>query len=135
MSAISLAVIFCVNVMTRFNLEELNRKDLISVISIFCLIVLTIIFTTFLSAHLIVYRTSKKDRHCYAYQMSQRCLHFWFRGRIEDIIGILAIKIIGLYLIRRVMNGQCVDTNIWRTQFCNPNDSTGGVPTDHVLVL
>jgi hypothetical protein len=33
------------------------------------------------------------------------------------------------------MNGQCVDTNIWRTQFCNPNDSTGGVPTDHVLVL
>jgi len=134
-SIISLAVIFYINVITRFNLEELDGKDPISVISLVCLIVLTIIFTMFLSAHLIVYRTSKKDRYCYAYQMSERCLHFWFRGRIEDIIGILAIITVGLYLVRRVMNGQCVDTNVWRTQSCNPDDSTGGVPTDQVLIL
>ena len=56
--------------------------------------------------------------------------------RIEEVILFLGISVVGLFLISRVLKGQCPPgTSLWEQQTCNPFASLGGIPTDLAYAL
>ena len=55
---------------------------------------------------------------------------------VEDIVLYSTVICVGLFLIARVLVGQCPsDTTLWMTQTCNPFQDAGGIPTEQVYSL
>ena len=51
--------------------------------------------------------------------------------RLEESICFLAVCSLSLFLIARVLKGQCPpETSLWEQQICNPFASQGGIPTE-----
>ena len=55
---------------------------------------------------------------------------------VEDCVLYCATVSVGLFLIARVLAGQCPsDTSLWLSQTCNPFQDAGGIPTEQVYSL
>ena len=55
---------------------------------------------------------------------------------IEDCVLYCTTVCVGLFLVARVLTGQCPsDTTLWLTQTCNPFQDAGGIPTEQVYSL
>ena len=60
----------------------------------------------------------------------------WLPGRLEDWFLFPGICAWSLFLIARVLQGQCpTDTTLWQQQTCNPFANNGGIPTELAYVL
>ena len=60
----------------------------------------------------------------------------WLPFRLEELNIFSAICTWSLFLIARVIKGQCAaGTTVWQQQTCNPFESSGGIPTELVYSL
>ena len=60
----------------------------------------------------------------------------WLPFRSEELIIFLGVSTWSLFLIARVIKGQCAaGTTVWQQQTCNPYESSGGIPTELVYPL
>ena len=135
-SIVQLGVIYFMVCATRFNLQNVGTSGAFFDASFISLIVTSIFYFIYVIAHMIVCYSTKIKRYHQMYEISERCLIFWFGGRIVDVIGILATITMGLYLLARVNAGQCPSmTNIWLSQSCNPVAISGSIPHDGVILL
>ena len=56
--------------------------------------------------------------------------------QLEVMILFLSISVVGLFLISRVLKGQCPPgISLWEEQTCNPFASLGGIPTELAYAL
>ena len=56
--------------------------------------------------------------------------------RLEETIMLLGMSAISLFLIARVLKGQCPPgTSLWQQQSCNQFASQGGIPTELAYAL
>ena len=101
----------------------------------------TIIFLSYVASH-VISRCFPEDSRSKNGRWSSFCdlceifLRDSFYGRVEDVIAWFGITLISLYLIARVVAGQCESTtNIWASQKCNPVAFAHSLPHDHVILL
>ena len=60
----------------------------------------------------------------------------WLPIQLEELILLLGISGWSLFLIARVLKGQCADgTSLWEQQICNPFASHGGIPNEMAYSL
>ena len=60
----------------------------------------------------------------------------WSPFRLEELIIFPGVGTWSLFLIARVIKGQCAaGTTTWQQQTCNPFESSGGIPTELVYSL
>jgi hypothetical protein len=135
-----LLVTFFVGVSTRLNLGNSFRSD---IPGSYCftaattiLLISFIVSLLYFAAHMIIHKTPRDKRDRSYYRISEKILLIWFGGRIEDLIGILGVLFIGIYLVARVLAGQCADMDdIWLSQKCNPVAASASIPHDQVILL
>lgn len=135
-----LLVTFFVGVSTRLNLGNIFRKD---IPGSYCFTAATtilligfIVSLLYFVAHMVILKTPREKKDYLYYRISEKILRVWFGGRIEDLIGILGVLFIGIYLVARVLAGQCEDkTDIWLSQSCNPVATASSIPHDQVILL
>ena len=135
-----LMITFYMGIATRLNLSNafkprISGEGYFSA-ALVLFIIAFLVSVLYFIAHMIIHRTPKVKRDQRPYKISEKILLVWFAGRIEDVIGILGVLMIGMYLIARVVAGQCSDTTtIWRSQMCNPVAASSSIPHDQVLLL
>ena len=54
---------------------------------------------------------------------------------LEDLLVFMPMVCWSIFLILRVLKGQCVTKSWWDEQFCNPFANSGGIPTEMVYTL
>ena len=87
----------------------------------------------FIAQFCLVYRTPT----CILHQMSRHIIFTWIYGHFEDALISLTSLLTGLYLLARVMAGQCPANATWFSSkdSCNPNAKVGGLPYDQLLLV
>ena len=60
----------------------------------------------------------------------------WFPLRLEELILFTGCVVWSLFLIARMLKGQCATgTTVWEQQTCNPFANNGGIPTELIYSL
>ena len=132
-SVVPLAVILCGAILTRFNIQNLGVGYHLFSVAFAAMIFGAILFLPYIAARVVTHYTPPEQRPRLIYRVSELYLQISHKWKIEDVIGILAEITCGLCLLARVYAGQCEDTNVWRSQTCNPFADMGAVPNDQVL--
>jgi signal transduction histidine kinase/CheY-like chemotaxis protein len=131
-----LAFLFYGNAICRFNFQNLAQATPLYLTAFILLLVLSFLFSMFFISHAFLFKTTIENQHRLGYRLSERFLLTWFGGRIEDILGMLCVLVVGLNLVARVHQGQCDESiSIWDAQSCNPLADAGSIPPEQVLVL
>jgi hypothetical protein len=139
-AVLPLLITFYIGISTRLNLGNSYKKNVPGAsyftASLTILLAGSTVAMLYFISHMVLYKTSKDNRDGFYYRMSEKILTVWFGGRIEDVIGILGVLTIGMFLISRVVAGQCESmTDIWLSQSCNPVASAYSIPHDQVILL
>ena len=131
-----LAFLYYAHAICRFNLFNLQNASILYIVAFLLLSILTVLFSLFFWAHVVLYYTEKGKQHTYWYRQWEHFLFHWFGGRIEDLLSILVNVALGINFIARVHEGQCPDNvSIWDSQSCNPFANVRSVPHEEILVL
>ena len=76
-------------------------------------------------------RTTGRDHETFMVRLKK-----WFPFRLEDSMTITGLCAWSLFLIARVLEGQCPSgTTLWQQQICNPFANRGGIPAGMVSTL
>jgi hypothetical protein len=139
-AVLPLLITFYIGISTRLNLGNSYKQHVPGAsyftASITILLAGFTVAMLYFVSHMVIYKTAKDNRDGFYYRMSEKILTVWFGGRIEDVIGILGVLTIGMFLISRVVAGQCESmTDIWLSQSCNPVASASSIPHDQVILL
>ena len=87
----------------------------------------------FITQCCLVYRSPT----CNLHKLSRYIIFTWINGHFEDVLISLTSLLTGLYLLARVMAGQCPDKATWFSSqdSCNPNAKENGLPYDQLLLV
>ena len=133
---IPLLLITFVAVATRTNLANSGTENAWLQASLGFTITFSLIFVPYVLLRIVVYHTPLHKKIGLRYRVSERLLRLCYRGKIEDILGVLAQISAGLCLLGRVYAGQCDSTiSIWSTQSCNTVADMNSIPGDQVILL
>ena len=100
------------------------------VVSLICMILFTFFFGLYVTMHALRL-TGRQSMH----DGLKRSLE-WLPFRIEEGVLIIAVFVWSLFLIARVVKGQCLPgTTLYQQQTCNPFASLGGIPNEMVYSL
>ena len=121
---------------TRFNVEHLRTENSLLVAATAAMIVCSCLFIPYALLRMIAYYTPPDKQLRVSYKLCKSWLQLCYRGRIEDVVGILVTSCCGLCLLGRVNAGQCDATaSVWSTQSCNPVADMHSIPSDQVILL
>ena len=121
---------------TRFNVEHLRTENSLLVAASALMIGNSCLFLPYVLLRMIAYYTPPDKRNWVSYKLCKSWLQLCYRGRIEDVVGILVTSCCGLCLLGRVSAGQCDATaSVWSTQSCNPVADMHSIPGDQVILL
>ena len=136
-SVLPLLMIVYVICITRSSWFDVSVSQQPLFICAFVLVFLTnIIALLYFGSQLVTHITPKQNQFSSIYRLAELFIHRSFGGRIEDVICILAMLTSGMYLLARVMAGQCdAASDIWTTQTCNPVANCKSIPHDQVIVV
>eukprot|EP01035_Chromulina_nebulosa_P002595 gene2595-3523_t len=118
----------------RGSISELFQLGLYFNLAHAILLFLGCLYGIFFVAHCsLVYRSPT----CNLYQMSRYVIFSWINGHFEDVLISFTSLLTGLYLLARVMAGQCPDKETWflSQDSCNPNAKDNGLPYDQLLLV
>ena len=102
-----------------------TNEPILPIIAVVCVIINLIFFFLYLTVHAL--RLTERD--VMLADLTSRLKYLPFR--LEESIFSLAICSWSLFLITRVLEGQCPPgTSLWEQQACNPFASQGGIPTE-----
>ena len=135
-SVAPLSFLYYCNVVFRFNIGNLGTASAEYICSFILLLIFTILFAMFFCSHSYMYNTKKENQQSYQYLLGERFLHHWFGGRIEDILVLLCVSVVGLNMIARIHEGPCPEgISIWESQTCNPFAKVGTLPVEQMFVM
>ena len=135
-SVAPLSFLYYCNAIFRFNIGNISTSSAEYMCSYILLLIFTILFAMFFCSHTYMYNTKKENQHSYQYRLGERFLHHWFGGRIEDVLALLCVSVVGLNLIARIHEGPCaVGISIWESQSCNQFADVGSLPVDQLIVM
>ena len=101
------------------------------VLSLVLMILFTFIFGLYITMHFLRL-TERKELH----DALKRKFKEWLPIPIEEILLFIAVFVWSLFLIARIVKGQCPPgTTLFQQQYCNQFASSGGVPNDMVYSL
>ena len=121
---------------TRSNVETVGSGNPFFTAAFVIMIFVIVLFIPYFAARTIVYTTPSHHEGRTSYRWSRKWLHLCYAGMIEDGIGIMAVVVVGFYLLGRVSVGQCSKaTSIWETQGCNPYANMNSIPSDQVILI
>ena len=101
------------------------------VVSLILMILFTLFFVLYITMHALRL-TERKAMH----DGLKRGLEVWLPLPIEEMLLIIAIFVWSLFLIARVVKGQCPPgTSLFQQQTCNQFASLGGIPNDMAYSL
>ena len=130
------AILLYAAVATRLNLEKVATVNTWLQASFVIGNFLSLLFFPYLFVRMVVYYTPLHKKIGLRYRLCKRWLQFFYRGNIEDIIGVLGQISVGLCLLGRVYAGQCDSAiNVWSTQSCNTVADMNSIPGDQVILL
>ena len=131
-----LVLLLYIAVITRSNMANFGSDGPWFTTAMCIACVASIFFLPYLAARMVVHYTPCQKRLGLTYRTCKRCLCIFYRVRVEDIVGILAVLAAGFCLLGRVYAGQCdYSINAWNTQTCNPFADIGYIPSDQVIVM
>ena len=76
---------------TRFNIEHLRTENSLLVAAFALVIVCSCLFIPYVLLRMIAYYTPPEKRNRVSYKLCKSWLQLCYRGRIEDVVGILEI--------------------------------------------
>ena len=121
---------------TRGNIDTIGSGSSFFTAAFAIMILVIALFIPYFTARTIVYSTPLHHEAQTSYRLSKKWLHLCYAGMIEDGIGILAVVVVGFYLLGRVSVGQCRNAkSIWETQTCNPYADMNSIPGDQVILM
>ena len=102
-----------------------TNQTIVIIIAVICVLVVFIFSGLYLTLHAL----RLKGRDEMLADLTSRLKYLPFR--LEESIFFLAVCSWSLFLIARVLKGQClVGTSLWEQQTCNQYASQGGIPTE-----
>jgi len=127
-----LQIVFCSGIIVGFSKigEFAWNEKIVLVFSLICILGGNIFFFLYLCIHAL--RLTGRD--VLFVELTSRLKYLPFR--LEESIFFLGVSAWSLFLISRVLKGQCPpEISLWEQQTCNPFASQGGIPTEMVYSL
>lgn len=136
-SVLPLLVIIYIVCVTRSSWFELHVPQRPLFACAFVLILLSnTVALLYFGSQLVSHLTPKRNQFNIIYRLAELFIHKSFCGRIEDVICIMSMLTSGMYLLARVVAGQCEsNSDMWTSQTCNPVANCKSIPHDQVIIV
>ena len=113
-----------------FPFSDGDVNHVVLIFAMICMFLFTVSFGTYIT---IVHDVGRDSNDLIAHWKTQLQ---WFPMRLEETSLFLSVSICSLFLISRVLKGQCPpDTSLWEQQTCNQFATQGGIPTELAYAL